>query len=485
MAGACFRARLAGSRAGRGTHRPGPRRLPADRLRLDRGRGPPRGFGAADLAAVLATCHRPRRHGRGVESGQVALERGRLDAVIAGFLFMAGMRRSEVNALRWADVADAADGDGVLVTVRRSKTNQEGETRDVRFVKDGCRPRPPDPAGRREPGAGRPCRAALAADGGAAVCAGGPGRWRRGAGDRPLGTGGAGVGAHRSLPLPEHPPSVLPGRSAGSTLGSTAAASRMRPSPLTSPNTTTRGEPRLGASTAVAAVCFRARLAREPSPAGGTHPLGPRWLPADRQRPRPRTGSGAADLAAERRHLPPAAGLLFMAGMRRSEVSALRWADVADAADGDGTGAGRPSRAALAADGGAAVCGGGLGRWRRAAGDCPLGTGGAGVGAHEPGRVDHRRDARRELEDEPDGLLGRPDRRAAACGAVSLSKVVGTRGAQSSLTAPRDVEQGKATLEHVPPKAFGVDSIAMCRPGVTIDPGGAADAPARRTVNRG
>ena len=57
--------------------------------------------------------------------------------MIAGLLFMAGMRRSEVSALRWADVADAADDDGVLVTVRRSKTNQEGETRDVRFVKSG------------------------------------------------------------------------------------------------------------------------------------------------------------------------------------------------------------------------------------------------------------------------------------------------------------------------------------------------------------
>ena len=32
---------------------------------------------------------------------------------------------------------DAADGDGVPVTVRRSKTNQEGETTDVRFVKGG------------------------------------------------------------------------------------------------------------------------------------------------------------------------------------------------------------------------------------------------------------------------------------------------------------------------------------------------------------
>ena len=32
--------------------------------RRPRGRGPTRGFGAADLAAVLATCHRPRRRGR-------------------------------------------------------------------------------------------------------------------------------------------------------------------------------------------------------------------------------------------------------------------------------------------------------------------------------------------------------------------------------------------------------------------------------------
>ena len=45
----------------------------------------------------LATCHQPRRRGR--ESEEVALERGRLDAVIAGLLFMGGMRRSEVSAL--------------------------------------------------------------------------------------------------------------------------------------------------------------------------------------------------------------------------------------------------------------------------------------------------------------------------------------------------------------------------------------------------
>ena len=42
-----------------------------------------------------------------------------------------------MSALRWADVADSTDGDGVLVNVRRSKTNQDGDVNDVRFVKDG------------------------------------------------------------------------------------------------------------------------------------------------------------------------------------------------------------------------------------------------------------------------------------------------------------------------------------------------------------
>ena len=39
----------------------------------DRGRGQARPFGAADLAAVLATCHQPRRRGRSVESEERSL----------------------------------------------------------------------------------------------------------------------------------------------------------------------------------------------------------------------------------------------------------------------------------------------------------------------------------------------------------------------------------------------------------------------------
>ena len=51
---------------------------------------------------------------------------------------MGGLRRSEVSALEWRDVADASDGDGVLLTVRTSKTNQEGDTADVRYLKNGA-----------------------------------------------------------------------------------------------------------------------------------------------------------------------------------------------------------------------------------------------------------------------------------------------------------------------------------------------------------
>ena len=95
-----------------------------------------------------ATAARPRTDGRGVESHTTAQRpgrrshttaqrRGRLDAVIAGLLFMGGLRRSEVAAVRWADVTDARDGDGVLLTVRTSKTNQEGDAADVRYLKNG------------------------------------------------------------------------------------------------------------------------------------------------------------------------------------------------------------------------------------------------------------------------------------------------------------------------------------------------------------
>ena len=125
VAAACFRARLAGEPIPAG-ERTGRVLAGYRRTAGDRGRGPARPFGVSDPSGCAGH----------VPSAAAARSR-RLDAVIAGLLFMAGMRRSEVSALRWADVVDSTDGDGVLVTVRRSKTNQEGEVNDVRFVKDG------------------------------------------------------------------------------------------------------------------------------------------------------------------------------------------------------------------------------------------------------------------------------------------------------------------------------------------------------------
>ena len=132
-----FRAKLAGqpAPAGEATARVlgGFRRTAADR-----GRGQAAPLRADGLAAILATAERPRTDGRGVEGTDTAQRRGRMDAVIAGLLFMGGLRRSEVAALRWADVTDATDGDGVLVTVRTSKTNPEGDAADVRYLKNGA-----------------------------------------------------------------------------------------------------------------------------------------------------------------------------------------------------------------------------------------------------------------------------------------------------------------------------------------------------------
>ena len=74
VAAACFRAKLAGQPAPAGERTA---RVLAGyrRTASDRGRGQAQPFGVSDLAAVLATCRRPRRRGRGVESEEVALER--------------------------------------------------------------------------------------------------------------------------------------------------------------------------------------------------------------------------------------------------------------------------------------------------------------------------------------------------------------------------------------------------------------------------
>ena len=107
------------------------------RAGTDRGRGQAHGMTAADFASILATASRRRkREQRGLESEAYAKKRGEVDSVIASLLFMGGLRRSEVASLTWRDVTDATD-DGLLVRVRRSKTDQTGDRTDVRYMKNG------------------------------------------------------------------------------------------------------------------------------------------------------------------------------------------------------------------------------------------------------------------------------------------------------------------------------------------------------------
>ena len=79
------------------------------------------------LAAIRATALSPRRsRGGSFETEETALRRGRLDIALASATSDAGLRISEVAALRCRDVLDAEDGAG-LVYIERSKTDQAGE----------------------------------------------------------------------------------------------------------------------------------------------------------------------------------------------------------------------------------------------------------------------------------------------------------------------------------------------------------------------
>ena len=104
----------------------------------DAGAARRRGLTADDCAAILATAAIPRRTGRGLESETAAADRGAVDKAIVAGLFQGGLRRSEAAALTWGDVQDATDGRGILVHIRRSKTDQDGTAADVRYLKNGC-----------------------------------------------------------------------------------------------------------------------------------------------------------------------------------------------------------------------------------------------------------------------------------------------------------------------------------------------------------
>ena len=93
------------------------------------------GLTADECAAVLKTCIHRRRNGRGLERAETAERRGLVDGAIVALTFHGALRRSEVAALRWADI-DLSDGDPVVVTLRRQA--DRGEDKDFRFLAGGC-----------------------------------------------------------------------------------------------------------------------------------------------------------------------------------------------------------------------------------------------------------------------------------------------------------------------------------------------------------
>lgn len=81
---------------------------------------------------LLALAPRPRRTGRGLESPRVAAARGLEDGAIVSLAFCGGLRRSEIAALRWQDVADTDRPGQLQVRVRAAGTN-------ARAAREACR----------------------------------------------------------------------------------------------------------------------------------------------------------------------------------------------------------------------------------------------------------------------------------------------------------------------------------------------------------
>ena len=82
---------------------------------------------AEGLAAIRATALIPRSGATGrTETLETARARGALDSPIAATMRDGLLRISEAAALTWADVEVRSNGSGRL-TMRRSKTDQEGE----------------------------------------------------------------------------------------------------------------------------------------------------------------------------------------------------------------------------------------------------------------------------------------------------------------------------------------------------------------------
>ena len=76
------------------------------------------------LAVIRLTAVQPRRRGRGIETPELAAERGKFDVALVAALSDAGLRRSEAAALTWGDVVRWDDGSGRIAVIR-SKTDVE------------------------------------------------------------------------------------------------------------------------------------------------------------------------------------------------------------------------------------------------------------------------------------------------------------------------------------------------------------------------
>ena len=86
---------------------------------------------------LMAGATQPRRSGRGTESAALAAGRGLVDAALVALAFCAGLRRSEITALRWQDVTETAQPGQLRVRVRQSKTNPDGARADDRLLVQG------------------------------------------------------------------------------------------------------------------------------------------------------------------------------------------------------------------------------------------------------------------------------------------------------------------------------------------------------------
>ena len=108
------------------------------------GQPPPAGERTARVMAGYRRTAADRGRGQAarVTADDLAAARGRVDGVIAGLLFMAGMRRSEVSAVEWRDVTDATDGAGADRARRAAHRPADRPATHRRRRHRAARPRP-------------------------------------------------------------------------------------------------------------------------------------------------------------------------------------------------------------------------------------------------------------------------------------------------------------------------------------------------------